>query len=154
LQRKPNEDFTRNPFDWSYRANDETPAFTSMRQILHPRELPDVRGLSDLEVIGLLNDVEFELMQKHILVDFLDDLPPRVAYKGILQLLDTPLEQPGLPHRIQHLDGCDSACESCFQLAFCPIAKEILGSEWRLAVEQANINPSWSALFSEDRDAG
>ena len=152
MQRKPNEDFTRNPFDWSFRAAAEPARFTSMRQILQPRELPDLQGLSDLELIGLLNDIELELMQKQIQVDFLDALPPRVAYKGILQLLDTPLDAPGLPHRIQHLDGCDSACESCFQLAFCPIAKEILGSEWRLAVEQADINPSWSALFSEDRD--
>ena len=149
MQRNPNEDLARTPFDWTCRAGDEPARFTSIRHIIQPRELPDPRGLSDLELIGLLNDVEFELLQQHIQVDFLDSLPPRVAYKGILQLLDSPLA-PGSAQRIEHLDGCDSACESCFQLAHCPVAREILGSGWRLAVEQADINPSWSALYSPE----
>jgi hypothetical protein len=85
-------------------------------------------------------------------VDFLDTLPARVAYRGILQLLDTPLEVSDSAYQILHVDGCDSACESCFQLAHCSVAREVLGKEWRIAVEQAGINPSWSALFSSDED--
>lgn len=151
FQSQPEEDCSRNPFDWSQgKTQDTDPAFTSLRQVLLPRELPEAEVLSDTELIVLLNDIEFELLQHRIRVDFLDALPARVAYKGILQLLDSPLEISDDTRSIQHLDGCDSACESCFQLAHCSVAREVLGSEWRVAVEQAGINPSWSALFDAE----
>lgn len=124
------------------------PAFTSLRQLLAPRELPEAESLSEPELILLLSDLEFELLQHHVRVDFLDALPARVAYRGILQHLDSPLALDDDPQAVHHLDGCDSACESCFKLAHCRVAREVLGtSEWRLAVEQAGINPSWTALF-------
>jgi hypothetical protein len=112
------------------------------------RELPESADLNETELIRLLNSIELELMEHAIKVDFLDTLPARVAYRGILQSLDTPLQQGDSAYAITHLDGCDSACESCFQLAHCSVAREILGGEWSLAVEQAGINPSWSALFA------
>ena len=115
-----------------------------------PSELPEAEGLSETRLIELLNGVELELIQHAVKVDFLDTLPARVAYRGILQLLDTPVERNASSYAVTHIDGCDSACESCFQLAHCPVAREILGGEWRLAVEQAGINPSWSALFAQD----
>lgn len=137
--------------DWSFwpDAESATPAFTTLRQLLQ-RDLPEAEGLGETRLISLLNSIEFELVQHHVKVDFLDTLPARVAYRGILQMLDTPLELSETSYRIVHLDGCDSACESCFQLAHCPVAREILGGEWRLAVDQAGINPSWSALFAKE----
>ena len=148
------EDQTLAESDWTCREirNQEPAGFTSLRQILNPRELPDADGLSDLELIPLLNEIEFELLQRRIQVDFLDALPPKVAYKGILQLLDSPIACDEEGFRMTRLDGCDSACESCFQLAYCPSAREVLGKEWRLAVEQAGINPSWNALLSKRND--
>lgn len=147
------EGCTKSPRDWSGGAiPDREPVFMTLRQLLAPRELPDSETLSDTDLIALLNDVELDLLQARVRVDFLDTLPARVAYKGILQLLDTPVEAgPDRPD-ILHLDGCDSACESCFQLAHCAIARELLGREWSLAVEQAGINPSWSALFAQEAD--
>lgn len=153
FKSQPDEDRTRNPFDWSHgKAQEKDPAFTSLRRVLQPRELPEAEGLPDTDLIALLNEIEFDLLQHRIRVDFLDTLPARVAYKGILQLLDSPLEIPEDSRAIQHLDGCDSACESCFQLAHCSLAREVLGNEWRVAVEQAGINPSWAALFAKDED--
>ena len=150
LKRKPDEDLNRNSHDWSCGdAKDREPgAFTTLRQILFPREWPEAETLGEFELIALLNGIEFDLLQSLIQVDFLDTLPPRVAYRGILQLLDSPLEASRTAFQIQHIDGCDSACESCFQLAHCAVAREVLGKDWRVAVEQAGINPSWSALFS------
>jgi hypothetical protein len=155
LKRHSDDDLSRDPFDWTLGDPRESGSttFTSMRKILGPRELPEADALAETELIGLLNELEFELLQHRIQVDFLDSLPARVAYRGILQMLDTPVELGSSPFQIQHIDGCDSACESCFQLAHCAVAREILGTEWRLAVEQAGINPSWSALFaSEDEE--
>lgn len=150
--RHSEEDLAHDSFDWTCRdARDAAPAsFTTLRRMLEPRDWADPRGLSEVDLISLLNAIEFDLLQRQVQVDFLDTLPARVAYQGILQMLDTPIETAGDAYTIRHLDGCDSACESCFQLAYCSTAREVLGKEWRLAVEQAGINPSWSALFEED----
>ena len=151
MKRHSDKDLANPAFDWSFGSDAETstPAFTTLRQLLQ-HDLPDAAGLAETALLGLLNGIEFELTQHHVKVDFLDTLPARVAYRGILQLLDTPLELSDTSYHIVHLDGCDSACESCFQLAHCPVAREILGGEWRLAVDQAGINPSWSALFAKE----
>jgi hypothetical protein len=152
--RHSDEDLTREQFDWTCGEvrQESTAAFTTLRQMLEPRTWPDADRLAEVDLIGLLNDLEFDLLQRQVQVDFLDNLPPRVAYKGILQLLDTPIQAAGDSYTIQHLDGCDSACESCFQLAYCSVAREVLGKEWRLAVEQAGVNPSWSALFAREEE--
>jgi hypothetical protein len=154
LKRHSDEDLTRHHFDWTFgeSRNRVAPAFTTLRQLMPDRELPDAESLDETELIGLLNAIEFELLQRKVQVDFLDTLPVRVAYRGILQLLDSPVESNASSYKITHIDGCDSACESCFQLAHCAVAREILGNEWRLAVEQAGINPSWSALFAAEDD--
>jgi len=151
-KRHSDEELTRNHFDWSLGDRRErlTPAFTSLRQLLSNRELPDAERISDTDLILLLNEIEFELLQYRVEVDFIDTLPARVAYRGILQLLDSPIETDADSHKITHLDGCDSACESCFQLAHCTVAREVLGGEWRIAVNQARINPSWTALFGAE----
>jgi hypothetical protein len=151
-KRHSDEELTRNHFDWSLGDRRErlVPAFTSIRQLLPDRELPDADTIAESALIPLLNEIEFELLQCRVQVDFLDSLPARVAYRGILQLLDSPIETDAVSHKITHLDGCDSACESCFQLAHCSVAREVLGGEWRIAVDQARINPSWSALFGAE----
>ena len=153
LKRHSDKDLSRPAFDWSCgpEAEGSAPALTTLRHLLQ-RELPEGEGLGETELIALLNAIEFELLQHRVRVDFLDTLPTRVAYRGILQLLDTPVELGESSYRITHIDGCDSACESCFQLAHCAVAREILGGEWRMAVEQAGINPSWSALFARDEE--
>lgn len=158
LKRHSDEDLSRNALDWSLGAPGarDAGAFTSIRTLLQmgqlgqPRELPEAASLNDVELIGLLNEIEFDLMQNRIHVDFLDRLPARIAYRGLLQLLDTPIELDGSAFSIKHIDGCDSACESCFQLAYCKVARQVLGADWTIAVEQAGINPSWSALFSKE----
>jgi hypothetical protein len=143
----PSNDWTSTP-----ESGSPQPGFSTLRQMLN-RELPEPADLNETELIGLLNAIELELLEQAVKVDFLDALPARVAYRGILQLLDSPIERSDSPYVIAHVDGCDSACESCFQLAHCTVAREILGGEWSLAVEQAGINPSWSALFAgEDGD--
>jgi hypothetical protein len=151
-QRHSDEDLSLPACDWSA-GPDSEPAvsgFLTLRRILQ-RELPAVEDLSEAGLIALLNGIEVELMEHGIKVDFLDALPARTAYRGIRQMLDTPIERRSSPYAVTHLDGCDSACESCFQLAHCAVAREILGTaEWRLAVEQAGINPSWSALFAAE----
>jgi hypothetical protein len=152
LKRHSDEDLTRNHFDWSCGEDRSrlSPSFTSLRRLLQGRDLPGAESLDETALIGLLNEIEFELLQHQVRVDFLDALPARVAYRGILQLLDSPLEVNASSYDVTHIDGCDSACESCFQLAHCKVARDILGNEWRFAVEQAGINPSWSALFARD----
>ncbi|GEM_PF-2052028 len=150
LKRHSDEDLSHDALDWSLGANGapETGLFTSIRALIHPRELPGAASLNDVDLISLLNDIEFDLMQNRIHVDFLDRLPARVAYRGLLQLLDSPIDLADSAFAIKHIDGCDSACESCFQLAHCNVARQVLGADWTLAVAQAGINPSWSALFS------
>jgi hypothetical protein len=154
IKRHSDEDLTRHHFDWTFGETRErvAPTFTTLRQLLQ-RDLPEAMGLAETALISLLNEIEFELLQHRIQVDFLDTLPARVAYRGILQLLDSPMEVNASSIKITHVDGCDSACESCFQLAHCSVARDILGNEWRMAVEQAGINPSWSALFASDDEA-
>ena len=155
LKRHSDEDLTRNHFDWTCGPDREplAPAFTTLRRLLGQRAMPAGENLAETALIALLNEIELDLLQHQVRVDFLDTLPARVAYRGILQLLDSPLEVNASAYTITHLDGCDSACESCFQLAHCSVAREILGKEWRVAVEQAGINPSWTALFAqEDED--
>lgn len=154
LKRHSDEDLSLPACDWTSgpASGPAMPGFLSLRRILQ-RDLPDPEGLSEARLIAQLNAIELELIEHGIKVDFLDTLPARVAYRGILQMLDTPIEAGASPYAVTHLDGCDSACESCFQLAYCSVAREILGTEWRAAVEQAGINPSWSALFAgEDED--
>ena len=149
LKRHSDEDLSLPSRDWTSGPEREsaTPDFITLRRLLG-RDLPDPGPLSETRLIELLNAVEVELVEHGIKVDFLDSLPPRVAYRGLRQLLDTPVDRGPSPYAVTHIDGCDSACESCFQLAHCSVAREILGGEWRLAVEQAGINPSWSALFT------
>ncbi len=154
LKRHSDEDLTRNHFDWTCGPDRErlAPVFTSLRRMLRSRDWPQAADLGETALIGLLNEVEFELLQHQVQVDFLDTLPARVAYRGILQLLDSPIEIGASVYKITHVDGCDSACESCFQLAHCSVAREILGREWSVAVEQAGINPSWTALFAQEEE--
>lgn len=153
LKRHSDEDLSLPANDWTsgLGSGPAQPGFLSLRQILQ-RDLPDPKDLSEARLIAQLNAVEMELIEHGIKVDFLDTLPPRVAYRGILQMLDSPIEAGASPYAVTHLDGCDSACESCFQLAYCAVAREILGLEWRAAVDQAGINPSWSALFAGEED--
>ncbi|MBW8888977.1 MAG: hypothetical protein JF616_14580 [Fibrobacteres bacterium] len=153
FKRHSDEDLSLPANDWTsgLASGPAMPGFLSLRRILQ-RDLPDPEGLSEARVISTLNAVELELLEHGIKVDFLDTLPARVAYRGILQMLDTPIEAASSPYAVTHLDGCDSACESCFQLAHCSVAREILGSEWRAAVDQAGINPSWSALFAAEEE--
>jgi hypothetical protein len=152
LKRPSDKELSNNASDWTSGSNPskDQGSFTSLRSLIQPRELPEVESLSDIELIGLLNEIEFDLMQKQVEVDFLDQLPARVAYRGILQLLDSPVELDGSSFLIKHIDGCDSACESCFQLAYCSVSREVLGPDWTIAVQHAKINPSWSALFSKE----
>jgi hypothetical protein len=130
---------------------DETsrsPGFVTLRQILFPRTLPDLPSLGEAELSELLQTLELELLQRNYRVDFLDRLPARTAYRGLLQMLDSPLPVPRSPFDFVDIDGCDSACEACFQLAHCPVAKQVLGLSWRKALEQAGANPSWAALYA------
>lgn len=153
LKRHSDEDLSLPPCDWTT-SPDSMPVqsgFLTLRQIVR-RECPEAEELSEARLLTELNALELELMEHGIKVDFLDTLPARIAYRGILQMLDTPIERPASPYAVIHLDGCDSACESCFQLAHCAVAREILGTEWRAAVDQAGINPSWSALFAGDEE--
>lgn len=141
--------------DWSPREPEvdgleSTGFFGTLRQALFPRTLPDLGSLSEVELIALLNEVEIELLQKGYRVDFLDRLPPRVVYRGLVQMLDSPLPKSQGSFDLVDIDGCDSACEVCFQLAYCPVAREVLGAEWRLALEHAGTNPSWAALYAGD----
>jgi hypothetical protein len=153
LKRHSDEDLSLPACDWTSgtASGSSLPGFLSLRRILQ-RDLPNPEGLSEARLISTLNAVELELLEHGIKVDFLDTLPARVAYRGILQMLDTPIEADASPYAVIHLDGCDSACESCFQLAHCSVAREILGTEWRAAVDQAGINPSWSALFAGEEE--
>jgi len=152
LKSHSEEDLSMPASDWTSGPG-SSPALhlVSLRQILQ-RDLPDAKDLSEAQLIAELNALELGLIEHGIKVDFLDTLPARVAYRGILQMLDSPIEAGSSPYAVIHLDGCDSACESCFQLAHCAVAREILGTEWRAAVDQAGINPSWSALFAGDEE--
>lgn len=153
LKRHSDEELSQKAdLDWSHEAGlaREAAVFTSLRKMLQLREWPAAESLNDIDLIALLNEIEFQLMQQQVQVDFLDRLPARLAYQGILQLLDSPIEIDASSFLTKHIDGCDSACESCFQLAHCAVARNILGKDWRLAVQEAKINPSWSALFSKE----
>lgn len=153
LNRHSDEDLSLPACDWTT-GPDFEPAqsgFFTLRPILRG-DWPEETGLSEARLIAALNALELELIEHGIKVDFLDTLPARIAYRGILQMLDTPIERAASPYAVIHLDGCDSACESCFQLAHCAVAREILGTEWRAAVDQAGINPSWSALFAGEEE--
>ncbi len=152
IKRHSDEDLTNQSLDWTEgtRASLRPAIFTSIRKLIYPRALPEAESLNDMQLIGLLNEIEFDLMQSQIAVDFLDQLPARMAYAGILQMLDSPLELDATGYSVTHIDGCDSACESCFQLSRCSIARKVLGADWTMAVRQSRINPSWSALFSKE----
>ena len=66
LKRHSDEDLTRHQYDWTFGETRErtAPAFTTLRQLLAGRELPEAESLAETEVIGLLNEIEFELMQR------------------------------------------------------------------------------------------
>ncbi len=141
--------------DWSpenrgTQGEDYSHSFTTLRQVLFPRILPEPESMNDFQLLSLLNEVESELMQKQYRMEFLDGMPPRTAYRGLLQMLDSPLSVPFDLFQMVGIDGCDSACESCFQLAYCPVAREVLGLDWRKVLEQAGCNPSWAALYAND----
>jgi len=134
--------------DWcATPASTEADHFLTLRELIFPQALLDTDAVSDMELPSLLNALEMNLLERQVRLDFLDRLPARIAYKGLLQLLDTPLPRPRHPLEVLHVDGCDSACESCFQLAYCGLAKEFLGESWHVALEHAGTNPSWTALF-------
>jgi hypothetical protein len=154
LKRHSDEDLSLPACDWTLSPAPEpdVSGFVTLRRLL-PREWPAPEALSEPALLATLNALELDLMEHGIKVDFLDTLPARVAYRGIVQMLDSPIAIASSPYTLTHLDGCDSACESCFQLAHCTVAREILGPEWSLAVEQAGINPSWSALFAAEDEA-
>jgi len=109
--------------------------------------LPDEEQISDMAMPALLCSIELDLLEKQVHLDFLDKMPARIAYRGLLQLLDSPLPRPQNPLETLHVDGCDSACETCFQLAYCSIAREFLGAHWQTAMEHAGTNPSWTSLL-------
>lgn len=135
--------FTNSP------ADDGAPVFVTLRDLLFPMHLPAIDSVHDLELPVLLNAIECTLIEKRVQLDFTANMPARTAYRGIMQLLDSPLPCPSRPLEILHVDGCDSACETCFQLAYCATAKEYLGESFSFALQNENHNPSWSALLGK-----
>jgi hypothetical protein len=132
--------------DWGRGDSNDLAGFITLREILFPRALPDPLSISDMEMPALMCSIELELLEKQVQLDFLDKMPARIAYRGLIQLLDSPLPRPRNALETLHVDGCDSACETCFQLAYCSIARDYLGEEWRIAIEHAGTNPSWTSL--------
>jgi hypothetical protein len=122
--------------------------FTTLREQLFPLQLPSADSLSDLQLIPLLNSIEIDLLQRGYQLEFLDRLPARVTYRGLCQQLDAPLEIPRNPLDLVAIDGCDGSCEACFQLAYCPSAREALGKGYFRALEEAGSNPSWTMLYA------
>ncbi len=133
--------------DWGMGQTQDHAGFLTLREVLFPRAFPDPDAVNDMEMPALLCSIELELLQKQVQLDFVGKMPARIAYRGLLQLLDSPLPRPKTALETLHVDGCDSACESCFQLAYCRVAREFLGEDWRIAVEHSGTNPSWTALM-------
>jgi hypothetical protein len=132
--------------DWSQVPNSTHSGFITLREALYPRSLPELDQVNEMDMPALLCSIELDLIEKQVQLDFVGKMPPRTAYRGLLQLLDSPLPRPQAVTETLHVDGCDSACETCFQLAYCSVAREFLGEEWSIAIEHAGTNPSWTAL--------
>ncbi len=133
--------------DWSHGESQPASGFLTLRELLFPRSLPDAEQVHEIELPALMCSIELDLLEKQVHLDFVDKMPARAAYRGLLQLLDSPLPRPRNALETLHVDGCDSACETCFQLAYCSIAREFLGDSWNAAIEHAGTNPSWTSLL-------
>ncbi len=154
MQKHPSRNFfAENLSDWSFahEAAPEECGFTSLRELLAPLNLCDEKMLTDEGLQQYLTRLEGELAAQGVHVDFLQKLPPRLAYRGLLRIQDAPVEIPAPDRPAVKVSGCDGACESCFQLEYCSVAKLVLGRDWPAAVRQGHINPSWSAFFSSER---
>ncbi len=136
--------------DWSRGESQDASGFITLREILFPRALPEPSSVSEMDLPALMCSIGLDLLEKQVHLDFLDKMPARVGYQGLLQLLDSPLPRPRNAMETLHVDGCDSACETCFQLAYCNVAREFLGESWRMAMEYAGTNPSWTALMRHE----
>ncbi len=153
MQKHPTRNFfAENLSDWTF-SNEAAPeecGFTSLRELLAPFNLSEEQMLTEQGLQQYLAKLEGELIRQGVLVDFLQKLPPSVAYRGLLRMQDAPVEIPAPDRPPVKVSGCDGACESCFQLEYCSVAKLVLGRDWPAAVAKGHINPSWTAFFSSD----
>lgn len=77
----------------------------------NPTHLTDIEILQELEILAKY------LAEVYVLFQFNEDVPPRLAYNHLLEVLEDEFEIMKEGYWI--LDGCTSDCPSCFQRPWC-----------------------------------
>lgn len=83
--------------------------------------LPADAELTDPQIADLLDVVVERLGNRGMALALANDLPDRVCYRWLRDMLRTQAFDYLCPDLELTLDGCSDDCESCFQHAWCPL---------------------------------
>jgi hypothetical protein len=88
---------------------------------------PDSAAMSDEEIRAKLEHVVEVLEHSNVVLDFVSNVPLRVAYDYFVKecLSDGVCCKKPVVGFEQHLDGCTGSCEECFQEPYCETAREL-----------------------------
>ena len=78
--------------------------------------------LTDEEVISELQELSVHLANIHVSVDIQEELPPRLVYEHLLEILEDEFDI--IEDGFWHLDGCTGYCPGCFQRPWCEIGSQ------------------------------
>ena len=73
--------------------------------------------LTDEQILNELERLQSELERLHCSVDRGEEIPPRLLYENLLELLEEDCDFMMLG--CWHLDGCSGYCPDCFQRPWC-----------------------------------
>lgn len=83
--------------------------------------------LTDEEIISELQELSLHLANIHVSVDLQEELPPRLVYEHLLEILDDEFDIIGAG--FWHLDGCTGYCPGCFQRPWCETGSQTCWQE-------------------------
>ena len=94
------------------------PIRKKIREQLYPRFVAKrPERMSDEEIAAEIRKLTERLADIRIIVEFKEDIPPRLVYMHLLEVLDEQWEM--INEGFWHLDGCTGYCPGCFQRPWC-----------------------------------
>jgi hypothetical protein len=115
----------------AYEEADKEPRHPILSLFPKGYKFPAVSTMSPEELDDKLDEIASILSTHNIEFGFANDLPVEVLYQYLVEEY-LPNEMVGGAEEAgftRVIDGCDGACEVCFQKEYCSTAREILGEE-------------------------
>ena len=126
--------------------------YRKLRDRLYPYyEHINSKGMNDEDVFDGMGTLSKRLAEIRILVEFKEEVPLRLKYMHLLEILDEEFEE--IVEGFWHLDGCTGSCPYCFQRPWCELGcrscwseDEKVGKMFLIEPVKEYVSPSSNSL--------